>query len=435
MGLEIRLLSTSDSDFKERLEELLARGSEFDPAVDATVSGIIKDVIERGDAALIELTQKFDRNPASTMAELDISLDDCKDACDRISPELLESLECAYHRITQFHERQRQETASWSYDDEHGSAYGQRISPIERVGIYVPGGLAAYPSSVFMAAVPAAVAGVLEINMVVPAPEGKIKDSVLAAAYIAGVGRVMTIGGAQAIAALAYGTESIPKVDKIVGPGNAWVSAAKRQVFGQVGIDLIAGPSEVVVACDDSTNAEWAAADMFAQAEHDEDAQSVLISLSQEKIDEVRDIMSAMLPKMERKDIISRSLARQGAMICVRDTKELTDVINRIAPEHLGLMVEDPDSLTESVHHAGAIFIGPYSTEVFGDYCAGPNHVLPTSGAARFSSPLGVYDFMKRTSIMKCTPQGARELVQTASVMAKEERLTAHAYAAEIRKS
>lgn len=435
MELKIRQLSTSDDDFDQRLEQLLARGSEFDPDVDVAVSQIIKDVVERGDEALLELTQKFDRNPATTIDELEISPDACEDACDRIPATLLEALDYAYFKITLFHEKQRTEVDSWSFDDDTGSSYGQKVGPVERVGIYVPGGLAAYPSSVFMTAVPATVAGVGEFTMVVPAPEGKVKDSVLAAAYIAGVDRVFTIGGAQAIAALAYGTESVPKVDKIVGPGNAWVSSAKRQVFGRVGIDLIAGPSEVVVACDDSTNAEWAATDMFAQAEHDEDAQSILISIGQNKIDEVRDAMAAMLPQMERKHIISQSLAKQGAMICVRDRNELTEVINRIAPEHLGLMVEDPDPLVELIYHAGAIFIGPYSTEVFGDYCAGPNHVLPTSGAARFSSPLGVYDFLKRTSFIKCTPAGARELANNASVLAREEQLTAHARAAEIRKT
>lgn len=433
MELKICEYSTADDDFEQNLSQLLARGSEIDPDVDAAAAQIIKDVMQRGDAALIELTRKLDQNPAETMAELEISPEECDDACDRIPHALLDALEFAYDRITRFHEKQRHEIQTWSFEDKYGSTYGQRVSMIESIGIYVPGGLAAYPSSVFMAAVPATVAGVLEINAVVPAPEGKIKDSVLAAASIAGVDRLFMIGGAQAIAALAYGTESVPKVDKIVGPGNAWVTAAKRQVFGQVGIDLIAGPSEVVVACDDSTNAEWAAADMFAQAEHDEDAQSILISIGHKKIDEVRRIMSSRLAEMERKDIISRSLEKQGAMICVRDRKELAAVINRIAPEHLGLMVEEPDSLADSVFHAGAVFIGPYSAEVFGDYCAGPNHVLPTSGAARFSSPLGVYDFLKRTSVMKCTPQGARELVHVASVLAKEERLTAHARAAEIR--
>lgn len=433
MKLEIRQFSTTDPDFTAKLQALLARGSEFDPQIDATVAGIIRQVRAEGDRALLELTRQYDRSRATSVAELEVSPQAQEQARARVSPAVLDALQHAFQRISDFHQVQNESNESWYYDDENGSTYGQFVSPIDRVGVYVPGGLAAYPSSVLMTVVPALIAGVGEIVMVVPAPDGQVKDSVLAAALLTGVNRVFTIGGAQAIAALAYGTQTVPKVDKIVGPGNAWVSAAKRQVFGEVGIDLIAGPSEVVVACDDSTNAEWAAMDMFAQAEHDENAQSVLISVSQNKIDEVHAAMSDMLAKMERKNIIARSLAQQGAMICVRDRSELAEVINQIAPEHLGLMVADSDELVGNIRHAGSVFIGPYSTEVFGDYCAGPNHVLPTSGAARFSSPLGVDDYLKRTSFIECSPATARELAATASVLAREEQLTAHARSADYR--
>ncbi len=435
MKLEIQEFSTTDEDFSVKLQNLLARGSEFDPEIDAAVAGIIRRVRDEGDQALLELAQQFDRSPATSAAELEVSADTLEQAYERVSPAVIDALKHAQQRITDFHEVQIEGHESWYYDDENGSIYGQYISPIDRVGVYVPGGLAAYPSSVLMTVVPAIIAGVGEVVMAVPAPDGQVKDSVLAAAFLTGVDRVFAIGGAQAIAALAYGTATVPKVDKIVGPGNAWVSAAKRQVFGQVGIDLIAGPSEVVVACDESTNAEWAAMDMFAQAEHDEAAQSVMVSIGHAKIDEVRRAMSDMLANMERKHIIARALDRQGAMICVRDRNELTEVINQIAPEHLGLMVTEPDELLENILHAGSVFIGPYSSEVFGDYCAGPNHVLPTSGAARFSSPLGVYDYLKRTSFVDCTPATARELAPTASVLAREEQLTAHARAAEYRKA
>ncbi len=434
MKLEIREFSTTDSDFEQKMNELLARGCEFDPEIDAVVTQIIRSVRSEGDRALLELTRKYDRAVVETAQDLEISDEQMEQAYARVPRAVVEALEHAYERIYAFHEKQIGENESWYFEDENNSVYGQLVSPIDRLGIYVPGGLAAYPSSVLMTVVPSILAGVAEVIMVVPAPGGQVKDSVLAAAFMTGVDRVFSIGGAQAIAALAYGTETIPKVDKIVGPGNAWVSAAKRQVFGQVGIDMIAGPSEVVVACDESTNAEWAAMDMFAQAEHDENAQSVLVSVDKSKIDEVRAAMATMLSQMERKNIISRSLASQGAMICVRDRDELAEVINRIAPEHLGLMVENPTEMMENVWHAGSIFVGPYSTEVFGDYCAGPNHVLPTSGAARFSSPLGVHDFLKRTSFINCTPATAHELAQTACELAREEQLTAHAHAAEYRK-
>ena len=433
MELEIRQFSTSDADFEQKMHELLERGSEFDPEIDAAVAGIIKDVRERGDQALLEYTHEFDRNSAETVADLEVNADELEAACGKISPVTFKALNEAIWRITDYHEIQAEDDFSWQFKDEDGSEFGQLTSAIDRVGIYVPGGLAAYPSSVLMTAIPATIAGVAEIVMVVPAPDGKVNDAVLAAAYLTEVDRVIKIGGAQAIAALAYGTETVPKVDKIVGPGNAWVSAAKRQVFGRVGIDMIAGPSEVVVACDTSTKADWAAMDMFAQAEHDESAQSVLISASRKKMDEVRSVMETMLPKMTRKHIIARSLAQNGAMIHVRSRKELAAVINRIAPEHLGLMVSRPMEVFAEVMHAGAVFLGPHSTEVFGDYCAGPNHVLPTSGAAKFSSPLGVHDFWKRTSFVQCTPKTAAELAVIAGHLATEEGLSAHADAAKCR--
>ncbi len=436
MELEIREFSTADTDFDLQMQDLLARGLEFDPEIDSAVAEIIQSVRQRGDQALLEYTRKFDRNFAATVADLEVSLDERERARDRVSWAVNDALEDAFARIYDFHKRQlKEEHDPWFYEDANGSYFGQYSKPIERVGVYIPGGRAAYPSSVLMTVIPAIIAGVNEIIMVVPAPDGRVNDSVLSAAELAGADRVFKIGGAQAIAALAFGTETVPKVDKVVGPGNAWVSAAKRQVFGHVGIDMVAGPSEVVVACDESAPAEWVAMDMFAQAEHDESAQSILVSVSPSKIDEVRAAMSAKLPVMERKDIIARSLARQGAMIHVRNDSEMADVINLIAPEHLGLMMNDPDPVFDLIEHAGSIFIGHYSTEVFGDYCAGPNHVLPTSGAARFSSPLGVYDFRKRTSFIECDPATARKLASISGELAREERLTAHARAADCRKS
>lgn len=431
MNLEIRQLSTSDSQFEDEFSEVLERGVEFTYETDQTVAEIISRVRNEGDDAVLELTQRFDSSDADSMTDLEIDADELESAALRIDPELRDAMIEAADRIRRFHKRQVEQ--SWVYEEETGSRLGQKLTAIETVGIYVPGGQAAYPSSVLMTALPARVAGVNEIIMTVPAPSGEIKDSVLAAAHIAGVDRVFTIGGAQAVAALAFGTRTVPKVDKIVGPGNAWVSSAKRQVFGYVGIDIVAGPSEVVVVCDENTNAEWAAMDMFAQAEHDDDAQSILLSLSQDKLDEVRNCMQTMLPNMERSHIIAKSLANNGALVHVCNREELVDVIDRVAPEHLGLMVEDAEEIAQSVRNAGAIFIGPDSPEVLGDYCAGPNHVLPTSGSARFSSPLGVYDFMKRTSIIHCSREGSRMLAKTASVLAQEEQLTAHARSAEYR--
>ena len=431
MKLEIREYSTLDGDFSEELARTLSRGSEFDPKIDQTVRDIIEKIRNDGDDALLALTQQHDHSKVTSVRQLEIAPAAMREAADRVNPDVLSALHTAADRIRRFHERQLE--TSWQYEDDDGSVYGQRLTPIQRVGIYVPGGLAAYPSTVLMTAVPARVAGVEQIVMVVPAPRGVIRDSVLASAHVAGVDRAFMIGGAQAVAALAFGTQTVPTVDKIVGPGNAWVSAAKRQVFGHVGIDLIAGPSEVVVVCDDGSNAEWAAMDMFAQAEHDYAAQSVLLSTSREKIAEVRAEMENMLDKMERREIIAKSLSHQGALIHVGSRDELASLIDRIAPEHLELMVDEPMELANQVRNAGAIFVGDRSAEVLGDYCAGPNHVLPTSGAARFSSPLGVYDFIKRTSLIGCSSAGSRALAATASVLATEEQLTAHARSARYR--
>ena len=431
MELEIQQISTADRDFDAQLSALLSRGMEFDPEIDRAVAQIIAQVRTRGDRAVLELTRQYDRSPATSFSELVYNSDTLEKVASRIDGDLHLALQTAADRIRRYHERQLE--SSWVYDDQTGNRFGQKLTALDRVGVYVPGGKAAYPSSVLMTAVTAKAAGVREVVMTAPAPDGEIRDSVLAAAHIAGVDRVFTIGGAQAVAALAFGTESVPKVDKIVGPGNAWVSAAKRQVFGFVGIDLIAGPSEVVVVCDDTTNAEWAAMDLFAQAEHDEDAQSIAISLSREKLDEVREHMRRMLPQMERSEVIAQSLADHGALVHVRDSDQLVDIIDRIAPEHLELMTRDAEQIADNVRNAGAIFIGAHSAEVLGDYCAGPNHVLPTSGSARFSSPLGVYDFMKKTSIINCSPEGARDIAQIASLLAREEQLTAHARSADFR--
>lgn len=431
MTLKIKQFSTQDSDFETRFAEALSRATQFDAGVDAKVRDILDQVRLRGDEALMELTAKYDGYFVKAADELEIDEDRIQRAGERIEPTVDDALRKASDRIRAFHERQLEQT--WSFEEPDGSVYGQKISPLRSVGIYVPGGQAAYPSSVLMTAIPAKVAGVSQVVMTVPAPGGQIRDSILAAARIVGVDRVFALGGAQAIGALAFGTETVPRVDKIVGPGNAWVSAAKRQVFGYVGIDMVAGPSEVVVACDDPDNARWAAMDLFAQAEHDEDAQAILLSDSSDVIEKVKSEMARMLPAMERKRIIARSLAEHGALIEVRDRHELIEVIDRIAPEHLELMVEDPMTLAKFVRNAGAIFVGSYSTEVLGDYCAGPNHVLPTSGSARFTSPLGVYDYLKRTSIIACSPSGGRRLAKTASVLAREEQLSAHAASAEFR--
>ena len=365
------------------------------------------------------------------MAELEVSQSRRAAALTNLPAEQRSALESAAERVRSYHQHQYQD--SWQYRDETGNLLGQKITPLQRVGIYVPGGKASYPSSVLMNAIPAKVAGVTEIIMVVPAPDNVISDLVLAAANIAGVDRVFTVGGAQAVAALAYGSQTIPAVDKIVGPGNSYVAAAKRQVFGRVGIDMIAGPSEVLIICDGCTNPDWVAMDMFAQCEHDENAQAILISPSSTYLDRVHDSIERLLPKMERADIIKASLQGRGAMIVARDLADAVGVSNRVAPEHLELSVADPEALLGLVDHAGAIFMGAYTAEVLGDYCAGPNHVLPTSGTARFSSPLGVYDFQKRSSIIMCTERGVQELGKVASMLARGESLTAHARSAEMR--
>ncbi len=431
MKLNIRQFSTLDESFEENLQITLSRGAEFDPGIDQTVRQIIDRIRSEGDAAVAELTGKFDQLEVDSVDDLEIHADELAAAIERLQPSVIKAIRVAHRRIQDFHERQKEE--SWTYVDEDGSQYGQQLNPIQRVGIYVPGGMAAYPSSVLMTAGPARVAGVGQIIMTVPAPRGKIKDSVLAAAHVAGVDRVFKIGGAQAVAALAFGTQTIPRVDKIVGPGNAWVSAAKRQVFGHVGIDLVAGPSEVVVVCDQTSNAQWAAMDLFAQSEHDYDAQSILLSTSLRKLNEVRQEIEEMLPSMERKEVIAHALAHQGALIYSPNRDDLVALIDRLAPEHLELMLENPMQLAKQVRNAGAIFVGSPSAEVLGDYCAGPNHVLPTSGSARFGSPLGVYDFIKRTSIIACSVEGSKKLAKTASVLAQEEGLTAHRRSAEFR--
>ncbi len=390
---------------------------------------IIGAVRDRGDAALIEYTERFDRRKVTD--GLEISLEKCRAALDLIEPAQRSALELAAQRVRAYAEHQRLE--SWSYTEADGTLLGQQVMPIDRVGLYVPGGKAAYPSSVLMNAIPARVAGVGELVMVVPTPDGEINNMVLAAASIAGVDRVFAVGGAQAVAALAYGTDSVPAVDKIVGPGNAYVASAKRMVFGKVGIDMIAGPSEILVLCDGNTDPDWIAVDLFSQAEHDEDAQSILLSPDGDFLDRVMTSIVRLLPEMSRAEIITAALNGQGALIQVRDMEEAIAVANQVAPEHLELSVEDPQAITGRIRHAGAIFMGRYTAEVLGDYCAGPNHVLPTSRTARFSSPLGVYDFQKRSSLIYCSAQGASELGKTAAVLARGEGFTAHARSAEVR--
>ncbi len=431
MALAIRLLDTTDPAFAAEFARLLDRSQSVDPQIEAAVRAIIEDVRTRGDAALIEYTERFDRHRVSAASGLEIARERLEQAARGIDAPARAALAEAAARIRAYHERQRID--SWHYTEADGTLLGQQVTPLERVGLYVPGGKAAYPSSVLMNAVPAKVAGVPELVMVVPTPDGELNELVLAAAAVAGVDRVFTIGGAQAVAALAYGTASIPKVDKIVGPGNIYVATAKRMVFGAVDIDMIAGPSEIVVLCDGRTDPEWVAMDLFSQAEHDEDAQAILISTDAAYTRAVRDAIVRLLPTLERRDIIRAALERRGALITVRDLDEALALIHRIAPEHLELSCEEPMALASRVRHAGAIFLGRYTAEALGDYCAGPNHVLPTSGTARFSSPLGVYDFQKRTSLIMCSDSGADRLGRTASVLARGERLTAHARSAEYR--
>ncbi len=429
--LEIQRLSTAQPDFWERLRALTAWDNSPEAHVEDAVTEILAEIKSRGDAALLEYTRRFDQLEAASVADLDISAERLQSALRDLPPEQRQALERAADRIRVYAERQKQE--SWSYTEADGTLLGQQVTPLDRVGVYVPGGKAAYPSSVLMNAIPAKVAGVAEVIMTVPTPRGEVNELVLAAAALAGVDRVFTVGGAQAVAALAYGTETVPAVDKIVGPGNAYVAAAKRRVFGIVGIDMVAGPSEILVICDGQTDPEWIAMDLFSQAEHDEEATAILISPESRYLDEVQAAMERLLPGMERSEIIRESLKRHGALICVRDLMEAGEVANVIAPEHLELSVAEPEKMAREIRHAGAIFLGRYTAEALGDYCAGPNHVLPTSATARFASPLGVYDFQKRTSIIGCSPAGAADLGRVASTLARGEGLTAHARSAEYR--
>jgi len=427
----IRRLNAADPDFAHHLDHLLSWESVSDDSVNQRVLDIIKAVRERGDAALVEFTQKFDGLEVASMADLILPRERLELALTRITVPQREALEKAAARVRSYHEKQKQD--SWSYTEADGTVLGQKVTPLDRAGLYVPGGKASYPSSVLMNAIPAKVAGVTEVVMVVPTPRGEVNELVLAAACIAGVDRVFTIGGAQAVAALAYGTESVPQVDKVVGPGNIYVATAKRHVFGQVGIDMIAGPSEILVVCDGQTDPDWIAMDLFSQAEHDEDAQAILVSPDAEFLDKVAASIDKLLPTMDRANIIETSINGRGALIHVRDMAQAIEVANRIAPEHLELSVADPQAWLPQIRHAGAIFMGRHTSEALGDYCAGPNHVLPTSGTARFSSPLGVYDFQKRSSIIFCSEAGASELGKTASILARGESLSAHARSAEYR--
>lgn len=427
----ITRLDATQSDFDERLDALLAWESVSDANVAGVVSDILREVKVRGDDALVEYTNRFDRRQVASVDELVIKPEQLQAALHSISAEQRDALQVAAERIRQYHQHQRQE--SWQYTEADGTVLGQQITAMERVGLYVPGGKASYPSSVLMNAIPAKVAGVEQLTMVVPAPDGELSPMVLAAAAIAGVDRVITIGGAQAVAALAYGTNTITRVDKIVGPGNIYVATAKRAVFGQVAIDMIAGPSEILVVCDGKTDPDWIAMDLFSQAEHDEQAQAILVSPDEEFLNKVEAAIERLLPGLERTAIAATSLKNRGALIKVANIEQALEVSNRIAPEHLELSVEDPQALLSGVRHAGAIFMGRYTPEALGDYCAGPNHVLPTSGTARFSSPLGVYDFQKRSSIIQCSAQGASTLGKVASVLARSESLEAHARSAEYR--
>ena len=427
----MKRLSTNSSNFYKELNDLLAFETAQNADIDQIVAEICQTVAQDGDKAVIEYTNRFDHTHAKTIADLRLNQQDLKDAFFRLPESVQIALKTAAGRIRVYHERQKQE--SWQYTDETGTTLGQKITPLEKVGIYVPGGKAAYPSSVLMNAMPAHVAGVKDIIMVVPTPNGEKNDIVLAAAYIAGVTCVFTIGGAQAVAALAFGTESIPQVDKITGPGNAFVAAAKRRVFGRVGIDMVAGPSEILVIADGTTDPDWIAIDLFSQAEHDEIAQAIFLATSDEYIDKVLLAIEKRLPEMPRREIIEASLNNRGAAILVKDLDEACKIANIIAPEHLELSVENPRAWAEKIHNAGAIFMGRYTCESLGDYCAGPNHVLPTSRTARFASPLGVYDFQKRSSLIEVSQSGADELGKIAATLAHGEGLTAHALAAELR--
>jgi histidinol dehydrogenase len=431
--MNITRLSTQQADFDARLSKLLAFEETADEKLEATVAAILADVKQRGDEAVLEYTRKFDRLPLADAAAMELPKSELKAAFEALPEDQRSALEQAAQRVTSYHQKQVQ--ASWTYLDEDGTLLGQQVTPLDRVGLYVPGGKAAYPSSVLMNALPAKVAGVAELIMVVPTPDGAKNQLVLAAAWLCGVDRVFTIGGAQAVAALAYGTANIPRVDKIVGPGNAYVASAKRRVFGACGIDMIAGPSEILVICDGQTDPDWVAMDLFSQAEHDELAQAILLSPDAEFIERVAASADRLLEQMPRKDIIRTALENRGALIHVADLDEACRISNRIAPEHLELSVEDPQAWLPKLKHAGAIFMGRYTSESLGDYCAGPNHVLPTSGTARFSSPLGVYDFQKRSSLIQVSVAGAQKLGGIASCLAFGEGLQAHAQSALLRRN
>ena len=433
-GVRIRRLATTASDFDSQLQRVLHWSAQIDRAIDDTVAGIVDDVRARGDAALLQHTARLDGVQAASVAELEIPRDDLRRALDGLPTAQRDALQAAAARVRHYHEQQfRACCQSWQMRDADGSLLGQKVTPLDRVGIYVPGGKAAYPSSVLMNAIPAQVAGVGEIVMVVPTPNGQRNALVLAAAHVAGVHRVFTLGGAQAIAALAYGSATVPRVDKIIGPGNAYVASAKRRVFGQVGIDMVAGPSEILVLADGSTDPEWVAMDLFSQAEHDELAQSILLSPDAAYLDAVAAAIERLLPSLPRRDVIRASLEGRGALIHTRSMAEACDISNRIAPEHLEISAREPQRWEPLLKHAGAIFLGAFTSESLGDYCAGPNHVLPTSGTARFSSPLGAYDFVKRSSLIEVSARGAQVLGPIAAELAMGEGLQAHARAAQAR--
>ena len=427
----LRRFSSTDADFDSKLKALLAFETAQDDNIDEVVAGILKDVKKRGDAAVMEYTNRFDKTNANSIAELEIPQSELVAALNGLPTEQREALKAAADRVRSYHEKQLM--ASWQYTEADGTILGQQVTSLDRVGLYVPGGKAAYPSSVLMNAIPAKVAGVKELIMVVPTPNGEKNQLVLAAAAIAGVDRVFCIGGAQAVGAMAYGTETVPQVDKIVGPGNAYVAAAKRRVFGVVGIDMVAGPSEILVICDGKTNPDWVAMDLFSQAEHDELAQAILLSPDAAFLDQVQASIQKLVTTMPRQDIIKTSLTDRGALIQVRDLDEAAEISNYIAPEHLELSMDDPLAFSKKIKHAGAIFMGRDTCEALGDYCAGPNHVLPTSRTARFSSPLGVYDFQKRSSLIFVSSEGAQTLGKVAATLAYGEGLQAHAQSAEYR--
>jgi histidinol dehydrogenase len=429
--MKVRTLDSRDAGFDREFAALVAVDTAVDRRIGAAAMAIVDDVRSRGDAALLEYTNRYDRMRVGRVSELEIGAAEMRSALEALPTEQRAALETAVRRIRSYHERQL--ASSWTYIEEDGTELGQRVNALDRVGLYVPGGLAAYPSSLLMNAVPAHVAGVQQIVMVVPTPDGHRNPLVLAAAALAGVSRVFAIGGAQAVAALAYGTETVPAVDKIVGPGNAYVAAAKRHVFGVVGIDMIAGPSEILVICDGKTDPDWIAMDLFSQAEHDELAQAILLTPDASYIERVQASIAKLLPTMPRRSIIERSLANRGALIVTRDLEEACAIADRIAPEHLEISTDDPERWADRIRHAGALFLGRHTSEALGDYCAGPNHVLPTARTARFSSPLGVYDFQKRTSLIRVSEAGARTLGRVAATLARGEQLPAHAASAEYR--